>query len=158
MAQEKPNRFVEWYLLLLRNMPVLRRHVADWAEAVREEPVLIWQTPAIRYSVYFLCGLILVSTVGWVAGALTPPPPAGAQAEATEADFHVICSERFCATHFAVRRPFGFSKFPVRCPKCDRITGYAARKCGSEACNGQWVVPTRVEGVARCPVCDAPFP
>ena len=158
MAQEKPNRLVEWYLLLRRNFPVLRQHATDWTEAVKEEPALIWQTPAIRYAVYLVCGLILVSTVSWVTGALTPPPPPGARTEATEADFHIICSDPSCGIHFAVRRPFGFDEFPVPCPKCSKLTGYAARKCESDTCRGKWVVAVKVEGVMRCPVCDAPFP
>jgi len=118
---------------------------------------LVWQTPAIRYATYAVGGIILVSVFGWFAGLLAPPPPAGARAEATTADFHVVCTNPSCGIHFAVRRPFGFDDFPVRCPKCKQETGFPARRCVSKTCNGKWVVPEKVDGVLRCPICGTPF-
>ena len=47
MAQEKPNRLTEWYLALREHAPTLRQGFGDWLEAVRAEPVLLWQTPAV---------------------------------------------------------------------------------------------------------------
>lgn len=158
MAQEKPNRLVEWYQLLRRQAPVARQHVVDWGEAVREEPSLLWSTPAVRYLVYIVGGFILVWSVGWVTHALTPPPPPDAQAQATTADFHVLCTNPNCRTHFAIRRSFGFDDFPVQCPACAQVAGEAARSCPSPTCKGRWVVPVKREGLWRCPVCDTQFP
>lgn len=158
MAQEKPNRLVEWYLLIKRQAPVLREHLLDWSQAVREEPTLLWHTPAIRYAVYLLVGVLLVTTVGWGVNMLTPPPPPGAKPEATTADFHVLCTNPACGVHFAVRRPFGFDDFPVVCPHCHEKSGFAARRCPSPTCKGRWVVPERIDGGTRCPICKTPFP
>ncbi len=60
MAQEKPNRFVEWLLIARENYPVLRRRLSAWWEAVREEPALIWRSRGIRYAVYSFALIILL--------------------------------------------------------------------------------------------------
>jgi len=67
MAQERPNRFVEWLLIARGNYPVLRRKLSAWGEAVREEPVLIWQTPGVRYGVYSFAIIVLL----WGASSLS---------------------------------------------------------------------------------------
>lgn len=157
MPQEKPNRLVEWWLLLKRQTPVLRQHAADWLAAVREEPWLIWHTPAIRYATYGLCGLALVWIVTGAVGMLTPPPPPGAQPRATTADFHVVCTNPSCGEHFVINRKFGFKAFPVKCIKCEQNTGYAARMCNSPTCKGRWVVPYRDNGVLKCRECGHVF-
>ena len=157
MAREDPNRFAEWVVLLREQVPVVRRHLAAWAKACREEPRLIWQTSAVRYATYCLAGLIVVWGVLGVADIVAPPRPAAARPEATTADYHVICSNPECGYHFVVRRRFGFKKFPVRCPKCEQKTGEQARRCNSKTCQGRWVAPVRIDGVMVCPRCGEPF-
>jgi hypothetical protein len=157
MPQERPNRLVEWWLLLKRQTPLMRQYVADWFAAVREEPYLIWQTPAIRYAVYGVGGLMLVWIVTGIVSAMVPPPPAGAQPRATTADFHVLCTNPSCGEHFVINRKFGFKAFPVKCIKCGLNTGYAARKCNSSTCRGRWVVPFKEEAVHKCPHCGKAF-
>lgn len=139
MAQEKPNRLVELLLLLREQGPALRRRMGLWLEAVREEPVLIWATPAVRYAGYGLGAVIVLAATLQIAGMITPPPPPGASAPAASADFHVVCSDPACAHHFVIHRQFGFHKFPVQCLKCKRQTGARARLCNSSTCRGQWV-------------------
>ena len=157
MAQERPNRLVEWLLLARRQLPVMREHFDLWLEAVREEPRLIWETQAVRYAVYGVSGLVLVWGVTSIAGWVAPPPPPSARPAATTADFHVVCSDTACAHHFVMNRPFGFSKFPVECPQCKRITGVSARRCNSTTCGGNWVAPRRSEVGLQCPICGARF-
>ena len=41
MAQEDPNKLVEWLLAFREHAPVVRRRFLDWLEVVREEPVLL---------------------------------------------------------------------------------------------------------------------
>ena len=157
MAQEPPNRFTEWLGLLREEATYLREVVGEWLEQVREEPSLIWATPAIRYTTYGLCAAALIWVVSGVAGAITPPPPASARPTATTADFHVVCTNPSCENHFVIHREFGFRRFPVQCQRCQRETGFSARKCGSTNCMGRWVAPVREETGLTCPRCGARF-
>ena len=141
MAQEKPNKLLEWYLALREHAPTLREGFSKWLEAVRAEPVLVWQTPAVRYTVYVLGGLLLAWFLSTAATLVTPPPPIGAREVATSADFHVICSDPYCRKHFVIRRAFGFSSFPVRCPHCEQSTGLRALPCTDDDCTHRWVLP-----------------
>jgi hypothetical protein len=153
VAQEHPNRLAEWFGVLRKNVPLVREHVTDWVQAVREEPRLIWETSGVRYSVYGLSGLLLVWVVSTVVGWMVPPLPPSARPAATTADFHVVCAEPTCAHHFLIHREFGFDDFPVPCPQCKRETGVAARRCNSPPCGGRWVAP-KAEGLV-CPFCGA---
>jgi hypothetical protein len=114
----------------------------------------MWETSAIRYATYSVGAILAVWLVTFVVGFLTPPPPAGAKAVATTADYHVICYDSACAYHFVIQRTFGFHDFPVECPKCKKQTGVAARRCNSAACQGRWVAPIEVDGAKKCPICS----
>jgi len=154
MAQERPNRLVEWLMLFRKQWPVAREHIANWLEAVREEPRLAWETSAVRYTVYGLGGLVLLWFVTNLSGWIAPPPPS-ARPAATTADFHVVCSDSQCAHHFVIHRKFGFDDFPVECPQCQRETGVSARRCNSASCGGRWIAPQRTDQGLQCPVCGA---
>ena len=155
MAQEEPNRFVEWFHLLRGQIPVIRQHLKDWVEAVREEPVLIWQTVAVRYAAYGLGAVVLLWGAYQVAGTFAPPATATPQAKT--ADFHVVCTNPDCRHHFVIHREFGYRKFPVECPKCHKRTGAQARRCNSATCRGRWVPLERKDDKLYCPVCGAQF-
>ncbi len=157
MAQENPNRLVEWLQLLRGHVPVIRQRFEGWVSAIREEPMLIWQTAVVRYTVYGLGVVVLLWGVSTIAGSLVPSPPANARPEATKADFHIVCSNPDCGYHFVIHREFGFRKFPVVCPKCGKSTGEQARRCNSETCRGRWVVPKKVDDELCCPICGARF-
>jgi hypothetical protein len=88
---------------------------------------------------------------------ITPPLPAGAKEQAQTADFHVVCSDRRCEHHFVVNREFGFAAFPLRCPRCDQVTGLRARPCNRQTCGGRWVVPIKEKDGLYCPICDQRF-
>jgi len=153
MAQERPNRLVEWYLAAREWAPTVPQRAREWGETVRAEPALIWQTPAVRYSAW-AAGVILALTLAtllpdWIA----PPPPADARPESREADFHVMCSDAACGHHFMITRKKSFDSFPLECPKCEQRTGVHARQCWSDACAGRWIAPIDVERSLRCPVC-----
>lgn len=158
MAQEHPNRLAEWLTLARKNAPLAREHFRDWMDAVREEPRLAWETPAIRYTVYTVGGLIaiwiLTTAISWMA----PPPPASARPAARTADFPVVCSNPDCGYQFVMNREFGFHDFPVACPRCTQRTGESARLCNSSACNRRWVAPVRRDDGLYCPNCGARFP
>lgn len=153
MAQENPNRLAEWVALCRNQVPVARRHVAEWIEAAREDPHLIWDTPAVRYATYGLSAVILVWIALAVAHSIAPPLPAETQPMAASADFHVVCTNPACAWHFAIHREFGFRDFPVVCPNCNKKTGARAARCNSPQCRGRWVAPVRAGDMLRCPYC-----
>ena len=96
MAQEDPNRLAEWLLVIREYVPTLRRGLADWWEAVTAEPVLLWETPAVRYGGYGGGGLLAVGLVSLTLTIYTPPEPEGARAEATSGDFRVTCFNPEC--------------------------------------------------------------
>lgn len=157
MAQEGPNRLAELLLMLREQVPVVRRRFDEWLAAVREEPALIWETLAVRYAVYAAGGLVLAWLTLWGVELVTPPPPASARPAATVADFHVVCADAACAHHFAIRRKFGFRKFPVDCLKCAKRTGVQARRCSSPDCRERWVAPQEENGKTYCSVCGRQF-
>jgi len=158
MAQEERNRLVEWYEILRKQVPVVRETVVDWIAAVREEPRLLWATPAVRMTTYVIGGLALVWTAGWLASSLVPPPPANAKSAATTADFHVVCANPECYHHFVVHRPMGFRQFPITCPRCNQESGMRARRCNSDTCRGRWVPDRQPDGSTACPFCGAEKP
>jgi len=153
MAQERPNRLAEWFMLVRKQTPIVREHFAAWLEAVRDEPRLAWETSAVRYAAYGLTGVVSVWLATTLIGWLTPPPPPSARPAATTADFHVMCSDSRCAHHFVIHRKFGFDDFPVECSQCKRATGVSARRCNSASCGGRWVAPTQTDQGLVCPLC-----
>ena len=152
MAQERPNRLAEWLMLVRKQTPIVREHLAAWIEAVREEPRLAWETSGVRYAAYGLAALVLVWVATSFAGWLAPPAPS-ARPAATTADFHVVCSDPNCGHHFVIHRKFGFHGFPVECPQCKHQTGVSARRCNSPACDGRWVAPFQTDQGLICPLC-----
>lgn len=157
MAQEKPNRLVEFVLLLRQQGPVLRQHIVEWLAAIQENPRLLWEAAGVRYFTYLVGGVILAWGVSAVAHSLAPPLPPGAKQLATTADFHVVCSRPECGEHFVINRSFGFRSFPVPCAKCKQMTGNTARQCNSEKCHGRWVLPKQSELGWICSSCTQRF-
>lgn len=157
MAQEDKHRLAEWLLIVRDSIPMARERLGIWFGAVREEPSLFWQTVSIRYATYALGLLALLWGVGALAGMLAPALPANAKPAAVSADFHVICAESACGHHFMIHREFGFGKFPVACPKCEKKTGRHALRCFANHCQGAWVAPVEKEGRLHCPDCDRMF-
>ncbi len=153
MAQENPNKLVEWYLALKEWAPTVPQHFRAWLEAVRAEPYLIWQTHTVRDVTYGMgCIVLLIvasSLPEWIAG----PPPADAQPQAVTAYFDVICTEPDCGYHFSSKQKMSFHKFPIRCLRCKKRTAVHARRCMSEACDGKLVAPVKIEKSLRCPHC-----
>ncbi len=137
--------FKEW-------LPSARQQVGEWAQACRAEPILIWHTPAVRYTVYVLAFVILayaVSCLVWLASPGGPEPVPYAET----ADFHVICTDPSCGKHFVINREFDFDDFPVECIKCKKRSAYHAFRCFSETCQGKWVVPKSENDKLVCPYC-----
>jgi hypothetical protein len=157
MAQERPNRLVEWLLLLREQWPVARRKFEEWLAQVREEPVLFWETTAVRYVIYGLAAIVLSAVALKARSWIVPPSSVSAVKRATTADYHVICTNASCGHHFVIHEKFGFHGFPVECPKCRQKTGEQARKCTSKTCQSRWVAPLEKNGASICPHCGTGF-
>lgn len=158
MAQERRNRLAEWLLLAREQAPILRQHFREWLAAVRAEPSLIWQTPAVRYATYAVVGLFLLMMVGKIRAMIGPPPSVSVREAASTVDFRVKCSSADCGHDFVLHREFGFRGFPVECPECKRKTGVRARQCFSHECNGRWRAPEGSGRDSSCPVCGEALP
>ncbi|NOX59187.1 MAG: hypothetical protein GXP29_10065 [Planctomycetes bacterium] len=133
-------------------VPAAKAKFGEWCETCREEPTLIWQTPAIRYVTYAVVGLVGVLTVSAVANSCVPN--IDVQERATTTDHRVMCTNTDCANTFVVDRPFGFDDFPVTCPKCSKQTGERSVRCNSETCKGRWIVRDRRGDRFVCPHCE----
>ena len=157
MAQERPNRFVEWVLLLRQNAPIAREQFKEWMGEIRAEPYLLWEMPAIRFAAYGVIGLVATWVVVLSVNLLTPPPPPGARQAAETADFRVVCADPTCGYNFVIKREFGFDDFPVKCDQCKQETGTQGRRCYSALCEGRWVAPLKVEDRLKCPMCGTFF-
>ena len=157
MAYEEPSQFREWVNAIRGQIPILREHLENWIQAVRTEPRLLWETVALRYTVYVLAGMIAMWACLGVAHSIAPPLAADT-APATTADFHVVCTRPECGHHWVINRELGFDDFPIVCPKCQNRTGAEARRCNSKQCGGRWVSPTWRDCVRVCPRCGQKFP
>ena len=156
MPQTQRNRLIEWFALLKEEwLPSQRARMADWCEACREEPILIWRTPTIRYGVYGLGGLAGVWFLAWGMSLLEPAPVKDARPRADTANYHVVCGNPDCGHHFMITRKFGFNKFPVECVRCNQSSGRRATRCNSPACRGQYVAMLESDGEIRCGECGA---
>ncbi len=154
MRPQEPNRWVAWYLLVKEEwLPARRRALREWWSAVRQEPRLAWQTPQVRYGAAILGVILLAVLATSLVDALALPPPANARPQATTANFHVVCSDPECGHHFLIERKFGFSRFPVECPKCHKPSGERAARCHSSTCGGRYVATAEKEEQRYCPRC-----
>lgn len=158
MAQEKPNSLTEWLQAARTQAPIARDRAAEWLAAARDDPALIWRTPAIRYGVYGLAAVVVMVAVRAGIGLFATPVPVDAGPVATSADFHVVCSDEACQSHFVIHRDFGFNDFPVECAKCKKATGQPSRRCHSSTCQGRWVTPKQQGAAKACPHCGSEFP
>ena len=68
-------------------LPTVRVRFGEWVEACREEPALIWQTTAVRYTVFTCGGLLVLWLVVSMFGLLKP---SDVRPAARTADFHVV--------------------------------------------------------------------
>lgn len=157
MAQEDPNRLAEWLVAARQRWPEFRKAAVDYCRQVRDEPHLLLETRWFRLTVVGGGLIVAAWCMALMARACSPVPPGATEVVAESADFHVVCSHIDCRHHFVVHRDFGFRRFPVPCPRCERESGARARQCHSATCRGRWVAPERDEGGIACPLCGARF-
>jgi len=153
MPAPERNRWVEWWAIAKERKEVAKVNVAGWWMACREEPSLLWQTPAVRYATYVMGGLVLVFALRTAIEMFQPVPSSAITPRASTAYFNVICANQACGKNFAIERKFRFDDFPVTCPHCQQPTGLRAMRCYSDLCRGRLVKTQEVDGRIRCVEC-----
>lgn len=135
-------------------LPTVKLRFLAWLEACREQPILIWHTSAVRYSVYGIVGLIAILTIRGIANSFVPPVLVE---RAETADIQVLCSDPNCGKLFVINREFDFDDFPVKCPACQKETGVRALRCASPTCGGILVAPQKSADGRKlvCPRCQS---
>ncbi len=139
MPVEKESRIARWIAALREWAPTIRPRLEEWWEIIRQNPMLIWQAPAVRYSAYGLGLIVALLVLRWGTSSLLPPQMVGGEPART-AQFHVLCSDPACGHHFVIERKFKFKDFPVQCPKCRQKTGYRAIQVHSGPDRGKWII------------------
>ena len=157
MPAPERNRWAEWWGIAKERSESARVGFNEWCQACREEPSLIWATPAVRYTTYVIAGLIAALVIRAVVEMIQPVPTSEMTPRARTAHFDVICTNPECGRHFVIDRKFGYDSFPVTCPYCKQKTGYHALRCNSERCRGRLVPTIEVDGEFRCPICGEPI-
>lgn len=154
MPAKKESKLGPYLDALKAWLPSVRIRTAEWAEACRAEPALIWQTPAVRYATYVTLALLALWLLRVIIGAATPREVIE---RAETADFHVVCTNPDCGHHFVINRKFRFKSFPVVCPKCSQQKGVQAVRCVGGPRDGAWVAAERNErGELVGPDCAVP--
>lgn len=134
-----------------------RAALRDWWEAVREEPVLAWETPAVRYAAYGTAGLILVLTLRWGISLFHVPTAGTPEPRARTAHFDVICTSPDCGRHFLIERRFKFRGFPVVCSNCNHQTAAQALRCNSDTCQRRLRPTQLIDNLPHCITCGRPI-
>ncbi len=155
MPAPNRNQWLELWQATKEHTEAAREQFRVWRAAAKEEPQLIWETPAVRYGVYGVCGLVAVMMLRTGIGLLQPVDSGRFQPRATTAHFDVMCSNVKCGRHFKIERRFKFSEFPVDCPYCKMPNGERALHCNSDHCGGKLVITVEEDGLVYCTECDA---
>ena len=155
MPPSQNNRLIAFILLLKDEwLPAQRNRFNEWYFECRQEPILFWETPKVRYGTYALGGITALWIITWLIGSFDPVPT-DARPRATTAGYHVTCGRNDCGHHFLIDRKFGFDDFPVVCPQCHKETGQQSMRCLSSKCKGKYVLPAEREGKKVCRECGA---
>jgi hypothetical protein len=148
---------------LLANLPhrlreraaKLRGNLRQWSADVREDPGLLWRTPAIRVAFWLGVGLVAFFAARFAANAILPADADAEFKQPTQlATLYVACINPECRESYTTRQPMNFSAWPLTCRKCGRATVYRATLCPT--CH-HWfaTVPGREH---NCPFCRTPEP
>jgi hypothetical protein len=157
MPAPERNRWTEWLEIAKERRESLRYQFNEWVTACREEPVLIWETPLVRYGTYATAGVIAILCLRFATGLLVPAGAGAVAKRAETASFHVVCSNSACGKHFVIERAFSFDRFPVTCPFCQQETGQRALRCRSKICLGKMVTVVKRDGRYHCTECGQPI-
>ncbi len=155
MPAPQRNRWLETWEAVKERKAAMRDGLRQWSEAVKAEPELIWQTPAVRYTVYGIGALITILILRTAMNMLQPVDVSRFQPRAKTAHFDVICSNPDCGRHFVIQRRFKFHKFPVTCAYCSQLAGQRALRCASDSCSGRLAMTIERDKQLHCVKCGA---
>jgi len=127
---------------------------SQWKADVREDPSLLWRTPAIRWSLIVLLAIGAVVTSIYVTQSLTPAAGEGWEAATRTATIYVACTDPACRRSHAAQVPMSFRDWPMKCDFCGGERVYRATLC--PRCRG-WFATAPGEST-ECPLCAAAAP
>ncbi|MBK9126967.1 MAG: hypothetical protein IPM13_04115 [Phycisphaerales bacterium] len=153
---ERPSTRLQDVPHLLRDrLDALPDRWAAWREAFREDPALLFRTPAFRILLWIVGGLILLFAAQALIRGLTPPGAQGAGERATPwAVLYVACSDPACLHATSTRQARDFKAWPLTCEQCGKRTVYRAAQCATCA---RWFAVGPGEA-AVCPHCARTAP
>lgn len=102
----------------------------QWREDLRQDPALLWQTPAVRIVLWIVLGIILVSGLYWAIATFTPSGTDSLFVEPTPlATLYVACTNPDCRAHYNTKQPMDFDSWPLKCEQCGSESVYRAKLC-----------------------------
>ena len=119
-----------------------------WQAELKDDPTLLWRTPAVRIGLYLILGIALLLSVRWATHSLAGAG-AGADPARKMATVFVACTNPECLKSGSARVAMDFKEWPLKCETCGQLTVYRATIC--KTCRNWYAVgPSGPEG---CPFC-----
>lgn len=127
-----------------------------WREAVREDPLVIWRTPAVRIAVFVILAVVAFFGARWAIPTFTPAAGGRNFEKATDtATIFVACTRPDCLDQRSVKLPMDPAnwkeRWPLACEKCGQKSVYRAQRCAE--CRRFFA--TAPGAPAGCPHCAA---
>lgn len=102
-----------------------------WREAFRENPRVIWRSPAVRLGGLALLAIVIIMGVQTLIGALAPRSGVGGGGRyLQEATLYVACTNAACRASYTTQQALDFKGWPLKCQKCGGASVYRASRCG----------------------------
>lgn len=124
----------------------------QWREDLKEDPSLLWRTPAIRITFYLVLAVGLILAVRWGTNTLAGAGAANKE-DVKKSTLYVSCTDPNCLKSFNATVAMDFKTWPLKCDQCGQLTVYRATLC--KVCRNWYAVaPTGPDG---CPFCRKRF-
>lgn len=121
----------------------------DMREGLREDPLALFRTPAVRVTGLIVIGIVVILLIKWFVEGLQPTGSLAFQEATPYALLYVACANPDCRAAYTTRQPMDFDSWPLTCEKCGQPTVYRATLC--KTCGHWFAVPPGTP--AACPHC-----
>lgn len=125
-----------------------RERYRAWQLEVKDDPTLLWRTPAIRITFYLILGIAILFAARWATHTLVD---AGASVDPAKkkATLFVACTNPECLKSGNSSVAMDFKEWPLKCDTCGQPTVYRATLC--KVCRNWYAIaPAGTDG---CPFC-----
>lgn len=127
----------------------------QWRADIRDDPWIIWRSPATRIGIWCALGLVLILII---QAGIDWTRPADVKQHLDKATpwttLFVSCANPLCRHSFTAHTAMDFRNWPMSCEKCGARSVYRATRC--TRC-GQWyaLAPGQGPGCPNCAERDA---